>query len=103
MNRFTSIQRTAGLLLLLGCAGARGGPRSEAGSTVKSIDQVLEAHRDELMALPGVTGVAIGLCGTERCITVLVRDSATIRKTGIPRQLEGYQVRTEVSGLIKPR
>ena len=69
----------------------------------KSIDEVLAAHTDSLMKLPGVVGTAIGLCDGERCINVLLADSSTATKRRIPSHLEGYRVVAVVSGTITPR
>lgn len=68
----------------------------------RSIDEVLAAHSDSLMALPGVVGTAIGLCDGERCITVLLADSNPETKRRIPARLEGFRVRVEVTGAIRP-
>lgn len=68
----------------------------------RSIDDVLAAHSDSLMALPGVVGTAIGLCDGERCITVLLADSNRVTTGRIPARLEGYRVRVEVTGAIRP-
>ena len=69
----------------------------------RSIDDVLAAHSDSLMALPGVVGTAIGLCDAERCIKVLVADPSAETRGRIPRRLEGYRVVVEVTGIIRPR
>lgn len=69
----------------------------------RSIDEVLAAHTDSLMALPGVVGTAIGLCDGERCIKVLLADSSSDTKRRIPARLEGYRVLAEVTGPITPR
>jgi len=81
------------------CAGKGGG--GGATMTARSIDEVLAAHTDSLMALPGVVGTAVGLCGGERCIKVLLADSST--KSKIPARLEGYRVVVDVTGTITPR
>ncbi len=68
----------------------------------RTINQVLAAHTDSLMKIPGVVGTAIGLCGGERCIKVLMAGaSPSVGK--IPTQLEGYRVVVEVAGPIVPR
>ncbi len=99
------VARTLALVLLAGalaCSGAqRGG--GTATVTVRSIDEVLAAHNDSLMALPGVVGTAIGLCDGERCIKVLLADSGADTKRRIPARLEGYRVLAEVTGTIRPR
>lgn len=64
---------------------------------------MLAAHSDSLLAMSGVVGTAIGLCGSERCIKVLVADSQTAAMHRIPTQLEGYRVVVEVTGPIRPR
>lgn len=69
----------------------------------KSIDDVLAAHTDSLMRLPGVVGTAVGACGAERCIKVLVADSSVATRSPFPRSLEGYRVVVEVTGTISPR
>ena len=85
---------------VMACASAQSG-----GSTVatKSIDEVLAAHTDSLMALPGVVGTAIGLYEGERCIKVLLADSGGDTKSRIPLRLDGYRVVIEVIGTIRPR
>ena len=105
------IERAIGVALLAGalaCApaqrAAQGGGRGE-GATVatKSIDQVLAAHTDSLMALPGVVGTAIGLYQGERCIKVLLADSGGTTRDRIPSRLDGYRVVIEVIGAIRPK
>ncbi len=85
---------------LAACAGAHNG---RAPMAARSIDEVLAAHADSLMALPGVVGTAIGLCDGERCIKVLLADSNPGTKGRIPARLEGYSVVAEVTGTIRPR
>jgi hypothetical protein len=91
---------------LLACSSSRGSREGEGegGSALatRSISEVLAAHADSLMALPGVVGTAIGLCGGERCITVLLADSNPETKRRIPDRLEGFRVRVEVTGAIRP-
>jgi hypothetical protein len=84
----------------LACSGAHSG-----GATVaaRSIDEVLAAHTDSLMTLPGVVGTALGLCDGERCIKVLLADASPGTKRRIPSRLEGYPVVVEVTGTIKPQ
>jgi len=68
----------------------------------RSIDEVLAAHTDSLMKMPGVVGTAIGLCGHERCIKVLMAGKGpAVGK--IPTSLEGYRVIVEIAGPIVPR
>ncbi len=85
--------------------GGTGGAGGAGGATVavKSIEDVLAAHTDSLMKLPGVVGTAVGLCDGERCIKVLVADSSSRTKGRIPSRLEGYRVVVDVTGPIQPR
>ena len=64
---------------------------------------MLDEHRAWLMSVPGVVGTAIGLCDGIRCIHVfLARESAEARER-IPSRLDGYEVRAEVTGIIRAR
>lgn len=105
MGRILASLVVAGVLAA--CSGAhRGaGQGRESGATVatRSIDDVLAAHNDSLLALPGVVGTAIALCDGERCIKVLVTDSSRTTRDRIPAILEGYRVVVEVTGTIRPR
>jgi hypothetical protein len=87
----------------LACSRAQPGGAGGATVTTKSIDEVLAAHTDSLMAIPGVVGTAIGLCGGERCIKVLVADSGAATRAKIPARLESYPVSVEVVGTVRPR
>src|SRR6266550_2298315 len=101
------VARLMVLVLLAGgmMACSSGAPRAGGGATVtaRSIDDVLAAHTDSLMALPGVVGTAIGLCEGARCIKVFLADSGQETKRRIPTHLEGYRVLAEVTGTIRPR
>ena len=95
-------RRLASLLLAVAFAACSGKGRN-ATVPARSIDQVLAAHTDSLLALPGVTGTAIGLSDGERCIKVFLADSNPDTKARIPSRLEGYRVVVEVTGTIRPR
>ncbi len=71
--------------------------------TSRTMEAVLAAHTDSLMALPGVVGTAIGLCDGAPCIRVFLADSGAAARRRIPTQLEGYPVKVEVTGPIRPR
>jgi hypothetical protein len=70
---------------------------------VRAIERVLEEHNDSLTTRPGVVGTAIGLCDGAPCIRVFFADSASAREAAIPARLEGYPVRVEVTGPVRPR
>ncbi len=95
----------SGLLVaaaLVACA-RRGSSREERAVSAKTIDEVLAAYTDSLMALPGVVGTAIGLCDGVPCIRVLVADSGAAARSRIPDRIDGYRVRIDVTGPIRPR
>ena len=91
------------LLGLAACAGGNTGSGKEGNLPRRSIDEVLAAHNDSLLARPGVVGTAIGLCESERCIVIYLRDSTSLHAAKIPDRLEGYRVKLEVSGPFNPR
>jgi hypothetical protein len=90
------------LAAAVACSGAHR-ETEESSVAARSINEVLKAHTDSLMRLPGVVGTAVGLCDGERCIKVLVSGSNPAIERQIPARLEGYRVTVEVSGDLKPR
>ena len=70
----------------------------------RDINAVLAAHDRELLALPGVVGVYVGLLPDQKtsCLKVMLAQPDPAVKRSIPRKLEGYPVVTEVTGEIKP-
>ena len=86
--------------LLVGCRSGSGNGSSTPSRDVKA---VMEAHVDDLMAIPGVVGVAIGeLKDGTPCIQVLVVERTRELRRKIPKNLEGHPVDIVVSGVIKP-
>ncbi len=100
------------------CGGTGAGPtqgdESSAGVTAGTSptevimpDSAIIAAQEELtkmvMALPGVTGTAVGLCGDTVCIKVyLARRDETLMEQ-IPETFQGFKVDVEVIGEIRPR
>lgn len=70
----------------------------------RPIDQVLAAHAERLMAIPGVAIVFVGALedGTP-CIKVGVDARTPAIEKAIPRDLEGHPVVIEETGPIAPR
>ena len=68
------------------------------------MDSKLEAaHRKltrQVMDLPGVVGTAIGERKGKPCLLVYLEDRKAGR--GLPRDVEGFPVVTEVTGGIRP-
>ncbi len=90
-------------LVLLGAVAC--GPQKKGKVDVPSrdINAVMADHTKELMAIPGVTGVAIGeLEDKTPCILVLVVTDTDEIARKIPKVLEGHPVRLMVSGVIRP-
>ena len=69
----------------------------------RDIKTVMDAHVEELMAIPGVVAVAIGQLDDETpCIKVYVIEQTDELDRRIPKSLEDHPVVVEVSGEIKP-
>jgi hypothetical protein len=87
-------------LVFLGACGGAGDGRD---MPTQDINTVMEAHAGELMAIEGVTAVAIGALddGTP-CITVYVVKKTDDLVRRIPRRLGGHPVIVEESGVIRP-
>jgi len=64
----------------------------------RTIDEVLREHTGELMAVPGVVGVAEGESHGKPCIRVFVVDSNSEALKLLPENLEGYLLNIEESG-----
>lgn len=64
------------------------------------IDAVLAQHQDQLMALPGVTGVGIGQQADRPVIVVMVRELTPSVREAVPRTLDGHPVVVEGTGEI---
>ncbi len=86
-----------------GC-GENGGPGSTGEKhAIRQIDEVLNDHAPELMKVDGVVGVYRGaLENGEPCLVVMVRDDGPEKRNEIPHELEGYPVRLEIGGEIRP-
>ncbi len=67
----------------------------------KSIEDVLKAHTEELMSIPGVVGTAIGQCDQKPCIKVYVVKKTPDLERKVPQTLNGYPVMLEETGEIR--
>jgi hypothetical protein len=69
----------------------------------QDINEVLAAHDDRLMAIPGVVGVYVGLLDDQKtpCLKVMLARKDRKLARSIPRRIDGYPVVTEVTGTIK--
>lgn len=74
-------------------------PNSEP---LRDIDAVLADHDRELLAIPGVVGVYVGvLDGQTPCLKVMLARADADLAGRLPSTLEGYPVRSEVTGEIR--
>jgi hypothetical protein len=93
------------VVFALQCAGCRKGSGNERGVPVMSTAdaiRAMDAHVNELMAVPGVVGVAVGaLDDGGLCIKVLVVKKTAEHRKRIPKEIEGYPVVIEESGEIR--
>jgi len=64
----------------------------------KSIVQVLNEHADQLISIPGVTGVGIGDCHGTPCIKIFVVKATPSITRHLPARLDGYEVSIEETG-----
>lgn len=65
-----------------------------------SIEQVFNRHQDQLMGVPGVTGVGIGEKDGKPAIIVMVRELTQDVRSRLPQVIEGHPVVVEQSGEI---
>ncbi len=77
---------------------------SRPSAPLRDINAVLADHDRELLAIPGVVGVYVGLSADEKtpCLKVMLSRKDSNLQRRIPRKLEGYPVLTEVTGEIRP-
>jgi hypothetical protein len=64
------------------------------------IEDVLDKHQDQLMAVPEVTGIGIGERAGSPVLVVMVNALTAELKARIPSRLEGFAVEIEVIGEI---
>ena len=70
----------------------------------RDINAVLRDHDKELMAIPNVVGVYVGVLGDGKtpCLKVMLSRKSAETERAIPRSIEGYPVIIEVTGEIRP-
>ena len=70
----------------------------------REINAVLRAHEDELMAIPGVVGIYVGLMDDDKtpCLRVMAVKKTQDLQRKVPKSLEGYPVVIEETGVIRP-
>ena len=95
------------LVILVGCDDDRrsqdeGSVADSTRMTTRSIEAVLEAHTPHLMSIPGVVGTAQGEEQGAPIILVFVKKKDDAIRRAIPTMLEGYAVRVDEVGEVRP-
>jgi hypothetical protein len=77
--------------------------RDQSKKDLNDIESVRNKYEAEIMAIPGVTGIGIGEGNhlSSRVIKVYVDGKSSDLEKRIPKELEGYPVKTEVTGEFK--
>ena len=87
-----------------GCSGQTLDQRnSGAGTSPPTIEKVLQRHSAAWMSIAGVVGTGIGTCDGVRCLKVFVVQRTQEIERRIPAGVDGYPVRVEVTGRVRPR
>jgi hypothetical protein len=78
-------------------------PSKESEMPTVDIVKVMETYQDELMEIPGVVGVGIGQSETtgEQLISVFVDQMTPELQDLLPTELEGFEVKPQVTGPIQ--
>ena len=78
--------------------------QNRSPSPERDINAVLAAHDKELLAIPGVVGVYVGVLedGRTPCLKVMLARKTAESQRSIPRLIEGYPVVIEITGEIRP-
>jgi uncharacterized protein YggL (DUF469 family) len=101
--RWASLALASFALLAAGC-GSRSGSEVENQVVSESqIDEALDSHRDELLAVSGVQGVGRGECEGRPCIRVFVSDTTQAARERIMSILEGFPVEIVRTGEFQAR
>ena len=88
--------------LAVGCQTSMTANRRSSPS--RDINAVLADHDNQLLAIPGVVGVYVGILenGKTPCLKVMLARKSPEAERAVPRTLEGYPVVIEVTGEIRP-
>ncbi|MDF1554556.1 MAG: hypothetical protein P1P84_15905, partial [Deferrisomatales bacterium] len=80
------------------------GETPEGAVSNPDIRDVLRAHDAELLAIPGVAGVYVGLAddGETPCLRVMAVEKTPDLDRRVPKSLEGHPVVVEETGVTRP-
>jgi hypothetical protein len=105
LKYFSAILLVLSVGLSIMSCGTGDRPDGERNTTMntRDINAVKDDHTNELMSVHGVVGVYIGAYndGT-KCIGVMVDTLTSEIEKKIPKLIEGYPVRVEETGVIRP-
>ena len=78
--------------------------QDKLSAPLRDASAVLADHDRELMALPGVVGVYVGLLDDDKtpCLKVMVKKKDPALERLLPRRIEGHPVIIEITGVIRP-
>jgi hypothetical protein len=104
MKHFPTLLLTLVFLAGAGCHGNHTPPSMNTSTPRRDINDVLRDHDRELLAIPGVAGVFVGLLDDKKtsCLKVMVEKRAASLIKKIPSQIEGHPVIVEETGPIRP-
>ena len=72
---------------------------TDYSASLSPIAQVKQNHESELMAIDGVEGVGVGRNQIgEAVILVYLRDDEAGKR--VPHSIDGFQVKTEITGIV---
>jgi len=102
-NNFRFLTAIGGMVcffLLASCLNAM----PNETSARRDINTVLRTHDQELLKLPGVVGVYVGVLpdGKTPCLKVMLARAVPATRQALPKSIEGYPVVAEVTGEIRP-
>ena len=88
----------------LGCRARVRPTYGRTPSPGRDINAVLAAHDRQLLELPAVVGVYVGVLadGKTPCLKVMLARPIPETERNLPREIEGYPVVAEISGEIRP-
>jgi hypothetical protein len=91
-------------LVMLGLCFLSGQLHGEDRTVSPTIQEVKAKHADRLLAMPGVVSVGIGKNPDGKFVIIVGLDGPRPKTVEqLPKVLEGYPVRVEITGPVKAR